>query len=147
MQQWCSLIVRRVNEYLQKHLGLRLKENWQVFRFDYIDHRNSQRKGRPLDFMRFKFYKDKTILRRSIMLRATRKARRIGKKPNVNWRDASSMLSYMGWVTHTDTYCMYLLWIKPYINVKQMKKIVSKHQKKVNRREQMEKRILSSATR
>lgn len=96
--------------------------------------------------MGFQFYRDKTILRKSIMIRATRKAKRIGNKSSVNWHDASSMLSYMGWVSHTDTYNMYLERIKPYANVKQLKNIVSKHQRKVNRFERMGKRILYRKT-
>jgi RNA-directed DNA polymerase len=136
------LITRRIEDYLNKEFGLQLKNNWQVFRFDYIDKKDGKRKGRPLDFMGFKFYRDKTILRKSIMIRATRKATKIGKKDNVNWYDASSMLSYMGWVEHTDTYSMYLERIKPHVNVKKLKRVVSKHQRKVNECERMEKRAL-----
>ena len=36
----------------------------------------------------------------------------------------------MGYFWHTDTYNMYLEWIKPYINIKTLKKKVSKHSKK-----------------
>lgn len=126
------LITRRIEDYLNKDFGLQLKGNWQVFRFDYVDKKDGKRKGRPLDFMGFQFYRDKTILRKTIMLRATRKAKRLGKKDNINWHDASSMLSYMGWVEHTDTYGMYLERIKPHVNIKKLKRIVSKHQRKVN---------------
>lgn len=36
----------------------------------------------------------------------------------------------MGWFTHTDTYGFYEDHIKPYVNIKQLKKKVSKHSKK-----------------
>lgn len=136
------LIVKRIGEYLKEKLGLILKETYQVFRFDCIDRKDGRRKGRPLDFLGFQFYRDKTILRKSNMLRATRKANRLGKKIQINWHDASSMLSSMGWVTHTDTYNMYLERIKPHINVKKLKHIVGKHQRKVNERDEMAKRKL-----
>lgn len=122
-----------IEKYLKEELHLEMKDNWQVFRFDYVDKKTGKRKGRPLDYMGFVFYRDRTVMRRGIMLRATRKARKLGKKQRITWHDASSMLSYMGWVSHTDTYGMYLKHIKPYVDVKQLKNIVSKHQRRLNR--------------
>ena len=40
------------------------------------------------------------------------------------------MLSSMGWYDHTDTYAYYEKYIKPHVNVKKLKKIVSRHAKK-----------------
>ena len=94
--------------------------------------------GRPLDYMGFEFRRNRTIIRESIMLRATRKAAQISKQEHVCWKDASSLLSYMGWFTHTDTYNAYLEWIKPNVSVKTMKKIVSKHQRRLNNADCME---------
>jgi len=90
--------------------------------------------------MGFQFYHDKTILRESIMLSTTRKANRMAKKDRITWYDATVMLSYMGYIDHTDTYDMYLQRIKPNVNVKKLKKIVSKHSKREERkkRERME---------
>lgn len=42
-------------------------------------------------------------------------------------------LSYMGWITHTNTYGMYLKYIKPFINVKRLKRVVRKHDKEMNK--------------
>ena len=89
--------------------------------------------GRPLDFMGFQFYHNRTILRESIMLSCTRKVDRVSKKDVITWYDATAILSYMGYITHTDTYEMYLQLVKPYVNVKKLKKIVSKHSKKKNK--------------
>ncbi|SJZ37727.1 RNA-directed DNA polymerase [Garciella nitratireducens] len=139
------LIIKRIEQFLNERLGLELKGDWQVFKFDYID-KNGERKGRPLDFMGFKFYRDKTTLRKSIMIRATRKAKKISKKPRPTWHDASSMLSYMGWIKHTDTYNMYLERIKPYVNIKQLKRIVSKHSKEAMENERMDSRVLHGET-
>ncbi|MCM1232026.1 MAG: reverse transcriptase/maturase family protein [Ruminococcus flavefaciens] len=47
-------IRRKIEEYLENELGLKMKENHQVFRFDYT--KKGERRGRHLDFMGFKFY-------------------------------------------------------------------------------------------
>lgn len=93
-----------IETYLRERFNLQMKNNWQVYRFDYFDRKTKKRKGRPLDFMGFEFWRDKTILRESIMLRCTRKVNRIRKKDRITWYDATAILSYMGYVTHTDTY-------------------------------------------
>lgn len=80
--------------------------------------------------MGFQFYHDKTILRESIMLSCTRKVNRVAKKEKITWYDATAILSYMGYLSNTDTYDMYLQRVKPYVNVKKLKKIVSKHSKR-----------------
>lgn len=49
-----------------------------------------------------------------------------------SWYNASVMLSYMGLFKHTDTYNYYIEYIKPKINVKKLKRIVSKHSRKEN---------------
>ena len=89
--------------------------------------------GRPLDYMGFEFHRNKTIMRESIMLRLTKKALQISKQDKINPKDAASLLSSMGWVDHTDTYDMYKKRVKPYVEVKKLKKIVSKNQRRLNR--------------
>lgn len=89
--------------------------------------------GRPLDYMGFEFHWNKTIMRESIMLRLTKKAKQISKQDKINPKDAASLLSSMGWVDHTDTYDMFQERVKPYVEVKKLKKIVSKNQRRLNR--------------
>lgn len=88
--------------------------------------------GRPLDYMGFEFHRNKTIMREGIMLRMTKKARQISKQDKINPKDAASLLSSLGWVDHTDTYGMYEERIKPYVEIKKLKKIVSRHQRRLN---------------
>ena len=52
------------------------------------------------------------------------------KKEKVNWYDACSMISSMGYIKCTDTYAAYEERIKPYVNIKSLKNKVSKHSKK-----------------
>lgn len=116
----------KIDHYLRTELDLEMKSNWQIFRFDYIDRRDGKRKGRFLDFMGFRFYRDKTTLRRTIMLKATRKAKAISKKSKPTWYDASQMISYLGWFQRADVYGCYQRYIKDLINVKQLKAKISR---------------------
>jgi len=89
-------------------------------------------KGRMLDFMGFQFHHDRTTIRKSNIEAARRKANHISKQDKISWYNASVMLSYMGLFKHTDTYNYYIEYIKPKINVKKLKRIVSKHSRKEN---------------
>lgn len=125
-----------ISEYLETNIGLELKDNWQVFRFSYTE--KGEDRGRALDFMGFQFYRNRTVLRKSIMLKGTRKARKIhkkpyqGRKPTVH--DCRQMMSYLGWIDCTDTYGMYRKHIKPRINFHMMKRYISRYDKHDDRR-------------
>ena len=137
-----QVAMQRICDYCKDKLGLIIKENKQVFLLakeeivQQIDKTTgkvkeiAKERGRALDFMGFIFRRTRTTIRKALFYRITRKARRIAKKEKVNWYDACSMISSMGYFWHTDTYNMYLEWIKPYINIKMLKKKVSKHSKK-----------------
>lgn len=129
-------IRQAISEYLEANLGLELKGNWQVFRFSYTV--NGEDRGRPLDFMGFQFYRNRTVLRKSIMLKATRKARKIHKKPYQERKptvhDYRQMMSYLGWIDCTDTYRMYLKHIKPRVSFQRMKRYISRYDRHDDRR-------------
>ena len=88
--------------------------------------------GRPLDYMGFEFHRNKTVMREGIMLRMTKRATKISKQKYINPRDAASLLSSIGWIKHTDTYNMYEERIKSCVKIKTLKKVVSKHQRRLN---------------
>lgn len=133
---------RAIETYLNENLDLEIKGDWQVFRFEYpvmkdgkpvFDENGKQvTKGRMLDFMGFQFHHDRTTIRKSNIEAARRKANHISKQDKISWYNASVMLSYMGLFKHTDTYNYYIEYIKPKINVKKLKRIVSKHSRKEN---------------
>lgn len=125
-----------IAEYLG-NIDLKLKSNHQVFRLAYKD-KNGKEKGRPIDFMGFKFYRDRTILRRNIMLRAVRKALKISKKINLNWYECTQLLCYLGWFKYSDTYKVFERYIKPLVNLGECKKVVSLRQRRINKRLQNE---------
>ena len=95
-------------------MGLQLKDNWQVFPL----------KHRALDFMGFRFYHHKTILRRSLMLRICRRVVKVWKKKKASFRDAAAIISYMGWIRHSDSYGLYRDRIKPHVSIGKLKNIV-----------------------
>ena len=115
-------IRQMISVYLQRELGLEMKENWAIFPIS----------KRALDFMRFRFYPDRTTLRKSIMIKASRKARRLWKKDKPTIYDVRQMLSYNGWLLSTSTYKLYIDHIKPYVDFGKLKKRISNYDRRTN---------------
>lgn len=86
--------------------------------------------GRKLDFMGFVFSRTNITLRKGIMLRSVRKTNKVSKKERITWYDASAILSYLGWYKHTDTYNVFLDKIKPLIEIKKLRRLLSSHSRK-----------------
>lgn len=122
---------KKISEYLGVELNVELKDTWQVFP---LAENREDNHARPLDFMGFKFYRNHTTLRKSILNHIRRKSARINAKirthQNVTWKDASSIVSYMGWITHSDTYHYYFTYIRSNVIIRSMKYKVSKHHRK-----------------
>lgn len=121
---------KAIEKYLAERLHLKIKENWQVFRFEY------KGKGRPLDFMGWKFYREKTILRKSIYTQIMRKAKRVGNKTTI--RGAYGMVSYMGYIKHTNTYGAYMQYIRPFVNIGKLKRFIAKRARLQNGKEKVQ---------
>lgn len=106
-----------VEKFLKNRLKLSINRKWQIFPLI----------SRPLDFMGFKFYPNRTVLRKTILFRATRKAK---KMHEVTWYNSSQMLSYLGWFKHCKVYNIYEKYIKPHIKPKQLRCCISKHSRR-----------------
>lgn len=102
-------------------LGLTLKDNWQIFPME----------SRGLDFMGFRFFRRKITLRKSILLKARRKAARIHNKDKPTIYDAKQMLSYLGWIKQTDTYDYYVKYLKELVNFQYLKRRISRYDKRM----------------
>jgi RNA-directed DNA polymerase len=100
-------------------LGLSVKGNWQVFKMD----------SRPLDFLGFRFYRNRTTLRRKTSLRIRRRAEKIGKKLYINQHDAAAIISYWGWIKRSNSYGFYTHYIKKHVSVNHCRKVVSNYAK------------------
>ena len=122
-----------ISDYLEKKLGLELKDNYQVFKLEYRD-REGKVRGRDLDFMGFRFRHNRITMRKAIMLRMCRKSKRLGQKEKITIHDCRQMMSALSWLKNTDTYNMYLTYIKPYVNFQYMKRRISRHDRRQNRR-------------
>lgn len=116
-------VKRKVEAFLSK-IDLELKSNWQVFRTDV----------RAIDFLGFRFFRNKTILRKRNSLRIKRRVKKIGKKNYLNYRDACAVISYWGWIKNTNSFYFYQKYVKPHVSVKASRKAVSYHAKIRNNR-------------
>lgn len=139
--------LERIENYCSEKLKLVIKKNKQIFPLSKeipltekeLEARQKAKKsiknkvkeiGRALDFMGFLFRRTRTTIRKAILYRITRKVRKVAKKEKANWYDASNIISRMGYFKHADAYNVYLERVKPYVNIKKLKKIISKHERK-----------------
>lgn len=113
-------IRKAIDRYLNEVLGLRMNPKWQVFLFH-----SENGEGRFADFMGFRFLRGRTVLRKSILLKATRKARRIAAKRKPTLHDYRQLLSYKGWFAATNTKGLYNQWIRPHISFQTAQKAIS----------------------
>lgn len=85
-------IARDVEWYLASALFLEIKPNWQIFRVE----------DRGVDFVGYRVFPDRTILRRDIFARMRRKVCRIRKKVKAGdvftEKMQSALASYLGWI-------------------------------------------------
>lgn len=106
--------VDKIKSYLNG-MGLELKKNWQIFPV----------KDRSLDFMGFRFFREKTILRKSLLYRITRTAASISRRSRVDSGSAAAMISYMGWIRRSQSHNVYVKRIRPVVSISSLKRIIS----------------------
>jgi hypothetical protein len=111
----------KIEQFL-KTKNLKLKSNWQVFQID----------KRPIDFLGFRFYRNKIFLRKKLCLRIKRRIKKVYKKKRLNYIDSCAIVSYCGWMKQADCYNFYIKNVKPFISIKLCKRMVSNHDKKNN---------------
>jgi hypothetical protein len=106
-----------IADYLSS-VGLQLKPNWQVFKVNC----------RAIDFLGFRFFRDKTILRKRNALRIRRRFKKIKKKGRLSYKDACAVISYWGWIKRSNSYHFYQN-LKKLVSLNDARKVVSKHGK------------------
>ena len=103
-----------IDDFLKKE-GLKLKDNWQLFKID----------SRPLDYLGYRFYRGYTTLRRSNFLRIKRRVKKIVKRGYLRLTDAYSIISYNGWLSHCNSFNYRNKYINPYnISLEKCKGVV-----------------------
>lgn len=146
-KKWLHEAIIQIMRFIGRRFRLKLKRTHQVCKFYYVGKKGAI--GRPLDFMGFLFFRDRTIIRKNIMVKATALARKLCSAKNAGRRyfinHIKAMLSYMGWFSCTDTYDCYRERIKPFVNIGKLKKIVSKLDRRDDYYEAVEKGTLCQA--
>ena len=108
----------QIGQYL-KSIHLVMKQDWQVFLIT----------TRAIDFLGFRFFRNKTILRKRIALRMRRRMVKISKKDGLNYKDACAVISYWGWIKRSDSYNFYNRYVKPKISIEKAKRRISYYAK------------------
>jgi len=80
-----------INHYLNEHLNLTVKSNYQVFPVDV----------RGVDFLGYRFFHDYTLVRKRIVKEMKRKL-----------NNPTSLASYWGWLKHANTYRLTIKYFK-----------------------------------
>ena len=108
---------RKEIETFLASLGLRLKENWQVFPVD----------SRGIDFVGLRFFHTHTTLRRRNFLRYARQCRRvqrmIARNKAIPFHTAAGLLSRYGQLKHSDSFQIRVRYFDP-IGAKTLKSVV-----------------------
>ena len=84
-KQYLHDLLKQIKTYLESHLKLQVKQNWQVFPVQ----------ERGIDFVGYRFYHTHVLLRKSIKKNF---ARMLRKNP-----DPKSIASYNGWLKHCNS--------------------------------------------
>lgn len=137
--------VEAIRIFLGRRFHLKLKHNFQICKFDFQP-KGKRRIGRPLDYMGFLFFREKTLIRKGILLAATRLAATLDREKQAGRgyfvTHIKAMLSYMGWFDCSDTYGAYEKYIKPHVKVGRLRKIISKLDRRAKKDETVAKRAL-----
>jgi hypothetical protein len=109
-----------MNEFLHT-IGLKLKGNYQVWKVN----------SRPIDFVGFRFYQNKTLLRKKIFFRLCRRVRKVKKTEYITVHQAQGLMSLLGWLSNINGWRFYREHIYKYVTKSKLKNIVSKYSKKL----------------
>ena len=106
-------IRKQIEIKLKDDYHVKIKNNWQVFRTD----------SRGVDFLGFRFYHYKTIIRKSTCHRMARRIKGVSKKPDISLTDASAVMSYMGITSHCNSKNFINRYVVPFVSIKKLKEI------------------------
>lgn len=124
--------------FMQQRLGLRMKENWQIYRTTFtaavakrhslMDARKQRlRRPRMVSAVGYRFSHTHIILRKRNFLRFARQCRRVKKRMDaqkpISFRQASGLLSRIGQLRHCDSHNIRVKYVDP-IGVKNLKEVV-----------------------
>lgn len=106
-----KLFHAKIRPYLEDVLGLKVKDNWQIFP---IAKNSKDKHGRALDFVGYKFYREQKLIRKSIKQNFCRTVARLNKRPNIAFADYKQRVaSWLGWAQHSNSRHLLKTIIKP----------------------------------
>lgn len=89
-----KLCIKTLNGFLNTQLGLKIKNNKQLFKLD----------SRPIDMMGYRIYTDKTIIRKRIFKRANKVICRYRSPETImSVKDAKSIMAYKGYFDNSNS--------------------------------------------
>lgn len=89
-----KLCIKALNRFLSMQLGLKIKNNEQLFILD----------SRPIDMMGYRIYKDKTTIRKRIFKRANKMICKYRSPDTImSAKDAKSIMAYKGYFDNSDS--------------------------------------------
>ena len=118
--------VKAIEKFLLEKLQLRIKPTWEIKR---IGKHEGLWKLKPgtywCDYVGYKFSKDATVLRSGIFLATSRLARKMYKAEYHNPQQCAALISRLGWAKHCDSNRFLERYIKPFVNIKEIRRILS----------------------
>lgn len=118
-------MVRKIALFLASRLGLQLKDDWQVYRFETVNRRTGKLGGRAVNALGFVVHRNRVTIRKSVLKRTRAKANHIHARRRYTRHDCASMVSRMGAFKHAAAYNYYKEWIKPKVSIHYCKRRLS----------------------
>ncbi len=102
----------QIRPYLENTLGLKVKDNWQIFP---LAKNRLDKHGRALDFVGYKFYREQKLIRKSIKQNFCRTVAKLNKRsPELPLADYKQRVaSWLGWAQHSNSKHLLKTIIKP----------------------------------
>ena len=122
--------VSLIKQYLSD-LKLEIKDSWEIKKIGKHDETWKLKEGTYwCDIGGYKFCKDATILRGNIYLSAKRLAKKMNRQGYYTDHQCQSINARIGWSRHADSYNFIENEIKPYVDLKITRRIISDVEKK-----------------
>lgn len=124
-------MVNDIIDWVQVHRNLKIKSNWQVFRFEDI----SGTSGRAINALGFIVHRTRVTVRKSILKSMRKKGNQlkdVGKEINkIDVSDALSMVSRYGYIKYTDTFTWFKKYIQPNVDFRACKQRIAIESRKI----------------
>lgn len=119
--------VMKLEAYVAENLGLEFNTNTQIYRFE-----NSKgEKGRAINLVGFVVHRGHIGIRKGILKRVRAKANRMNRHHRCTIKDATSVVSRMGYFRWSDAHEYFAKWIRPKVSIRYCKRRIAKHAKEM----------------